>query len=578
MRDQWVSTPLTDFSPAGRGEPSAGHGELDSAGRQRDWNTRSPDVVSDTAGSMPPEWSSGGDLEWGNPVETPEQGGKWGGRDANQSSTMRGQFDSESRGGSSDWVGRDREWHSSSPALGGQSIPVLRRGGEAGVFMPVHSRVDWSNRGGTLDEGVPNESPGMAPRQMMYQPPDSERASSGPIPFADEGDYTMKRKRGESPMNMGGPPFDDRRQPSWEGSEIHPSPAARQFHSYNPPPQAPIGDGSPYGQQHFAAPPREWMGGRVRGRGRGRGSIQGNRRGGRGDFGGRSDFGHHAGRGLPPPAFHDGPPPPQFHDGPPFPDAPPLPPVGGSPMVDRDTAGSLGHYGKQVNDISRIAPPGRPPPGRPPLPPGGGPSGGGFNRYQGRDGGSFHPPPNPPMHHHGPPPPHGMPPRRESDSSLPWNTQTLRESISAGSSASLAESGPPSAPFMDDSMRGDPKLSLTSPPISDVWPPSNDSKELDIMQNKPSTPTPTPTPAEEVAVAVETPKSPPSPVGPPSGLMLELTRLADLESQLDFALAKHAQLVRQRELLEVQTEHLKTLPVGVDAFQEELTKLIEEDK
>ena len=60
--------------------------------------------------------------------------------------------------------------------------------------------------------------------------------------------------------------------------------------------------------------------------------------------------------------------------------------------------------------------------------------------------------------------------------------------------------------------------------------------------------------------------------------MVELTRLADLESQLDFALAKHAQLVRQRELLEVQTEHLKTLPVGVDAFQEELTKLTEEDK
>ena len=85
------------------------------------------------------------------------------------------------------------------------------------------------------------------------------------------------------------------------------------------------------------------------------------------------------------------------------------------------------------------------------------------------------------------------------------------------------------------------------------------------------------TPAKE-NVVLERPKSPPSPVGPPSSLMVAFTCLADLESQLDFALAKHAQLARQRKLLEVQTEHLKTLPVGVDAFQEELTKLIEDDK
>jgi hypothetical protein len=60
--------------------------------------------------------------------------------------------------------------------------------------------------------------------------------------------------------------------------------------------------------------------------------------------------------------------------------------------------------------------------------------------------------------------------------------------------------------------------------------------------------------------------------------MVALTRLADLESQLDFALAKHTQLARQRELLEVQAEHLKTLPVGFEAFQDELVKLIEEDR
>lgn len=55
--------------------------------------------------------------------------------------------------------------------------------------------------------------------------------------------------------------------------------------------------------------------------------------------------------------------------------------------------------------------------------------------------------------------------------------------------------------------------------------------------------------------------------------MVALARLADLDSQLDFALAKHAQLTRERELVELQTEHLKELPVGLEAFEEDLAKL-----
>jgi len=55
--------------------------------------------------------------------------------------------------------------------------------------------------------------------------------------------------------------------------------------------------------------------------------------------------------------------------------------------------------------------------------------------------------------------------------------------------------------------------------------------------------------------------------------MVALARLADLEAQLDFALAKHSQVARQRELIQEQTKHLKELPVGLEAFEEDLAKL-----
>lgn len=58
--------------------------------------------------------------------------------------------------------------------------------------------------------------------------------------------------------------------------------------------------------------------------------------------------------------------------------------------------------------------------------------------------------------------------------------------------------------------------------------------------------------------------------------MVAMTRLADLESQMEFAYAKHMQLVRERELLAVQTERLRDLPVGIEAFQDDLKKYLAE--
>ncbi len=68
------------------------------------------------------------------------------------------------------------------------------------------------------------------------------------------------------------------------------------------------------------------------------------------------------------------------------------------------------------------------------------------------------------------------------------------------------------------------------------------------------------------------PISPPPP-GQPSGIVLALARLADLEAQMEYAYAKHMLLVRRQVELQLQTKILENLPVGMDAFSEELVAL-----
>jgi hypothetical protein len=61
----------------------------------------------------------------------------------------------------------------------------------------------------------------------------------------------------------------------------------------------------------------------------------------------------------------------------------------------------------------------------------------------------------------------------------------------------------------------------------------------------------------------------------PSGVMVALTRLADLEAQLEYAYAKHVQLMKTQEDLNLQSKILAKLPVGIDAFKDELVKAFE---
>lgn len=52
--------------------------------------------------------------------------------------------------------------------------------------------------------------------------------------------------------------------------------------------------------------------------------------------------------------------------------------------------------------------------------------------------------------------------------------------------------------------------------------------------------------------------------------MLALTRLIDLEAQMEFAFAKHLQLATAGKRLHVQTETLRDLPVGLECFKDDL--------
>ena len=81
-------------------------------------------------------------------------------------------------------------------------------------------------------------------------------------------------------------------------------------------------------------------------------------------------------------------------------------------------------------------------------------------------------------------------------------------------------------------------------------------------------------PLQEVEVVPPSPRplSPP-PKGAPSGVMLALTRLAELEAQMEYAYAKHMLLVKRRDELKLQYRVLEGLPVGIDALQDDMKKL-----
>lgn len=62
----------------------------------------------------------------------------------------------------------------------------------------------------------------------------------------------------------------------------------------------------------------------------------------------------------------------------------------------------------------------------------------------------------------------------------------------------------------------------------------------------------------------------PPPKGKPTGIMIALTRLIELEASMEYAYAKHVLLVNRQKELEHQKKILQKLPVGLNAIKDDL--------
>lgn len=57
-------------------------------------------------------------------------------------------------------------------------------------------------------------------------------------------------------------------------------------------------------------------------------------------------------------------------------------------------------------------------------------------------------------------------------------------------------------------------------------------------------------------------------------MILALTRLVDMEEELDFAYARHVILMAKQKKLRAAYEHLEQLPIGLEALEDDLKDFI----
>lgn len=431
---------------------------------------------------------------------------------------------------SSDWAdGRDRDWNNSNPAS--QTVLDGNDGTQSSNWNNPDGGSNWSSYRGGGGSHLQDSLRGGLVTQQTLPPQSRASASTRSVPFHDDQtDMHTKRKRGEAPpYNVGGQPFEEKRKREVPTSSYASFASLGEGEFQNPlasttlPPTIVDEVGPSYSQPYRGSP---WRGrgrgvrGRTRGRGRGRYTSDA-----------RGDYGQYSGGG-----------PSNYHEGTQYQDS-----TGGS------VAPGLSAYGPQsTSEFGRST--AVPPSDHTPFSQGetSNTSWGAFRRPS-REGSPASRPIAPP------PPLSGIPHLDAAGfsgrSASIGIAAVPKPTVSAGSYASLADESSPFVPQVAREPAAAPPLSYSA----------MDSKPV-FTRPKSATPPPEPKP-------VQRPPTPPSPVGPPSGLMVALARLADLESQLDFALAKHSQFVRERELIEEQTKHLEHLPIGVEAFEEDLAKL-----
>jgi len=102
--------------------------------------------------------------------------------------------------------------------------------------------------------------------------------------------------------------------------------------------------------------------------------------------------------------------------------------------------------------------------------------------------------------------------------------------------------------------------------------PTEEPSKGNAAPDKETTPAPPPVPPKP------TKSPPPEPSTEPSRSLLALKRLLDLEAQMEYAYAKHVQLLLEQQKLRAGLDILQDLPVGIDAVVDDLKTLEEREK
>eukprot|EP00977_Amphora_coffeiformis_P009051 scaffold2050_cov167-Amphora_coffeaeformis.AAC.5 len=166
------------------------------------------------------------------------------------------------------------------------------------------------------------------------------------------------------------------------------------------------------------------------------------------------------------------------------------------------------------------------------------------------------------------------------------------------------QQGPPAQPIPDMSIPPPPPPPppISSPPpfamMADAVPDEAFRRRTSTDSGGPKPPPPPPPPMSQISqppppppppppvgrsyvdlLSAEKPKPPsPRPASPPpsepSGLVLALTRLANMEEELNFAYARHMKLMAKQKKLRASYAKLENLPVGLEAIEDDLKEFM----
>jgi len=122
-----------------------------------------------------------------------------------------------------------------------------------------------------------------------------------------------------------------------------------------------------------------------------------------------------------------------------------------------------------------------------------------------------------------------------------------------------------------------PPAKARAPPTATSAPGTSSGKTEQAKPQAGKTTTTDTAEAKSAKEKVEAPKPPPGPKAPtpppkgkPTGAMVALARLMDLEASMEYAYTKHLLLMQRQKELAEQYKVLETLPVGLDAIQDDL--------